>query len=222
MKKWIKKHFEFGIIRTTFIDRLIIFIVGMSVPAMTFAMIRSGQYFNIWIPIMMTYFVLSKALKKVGNGRNQVDGRMQYDSGTFIFDNIYPIQTTNETIAVLNKHFGLWLGKYEVETPFFENRVGLFWPDGTIIKTRDTLFISEFISISESFRQKGDKYLSTMTTTLDEAVNEIVMKLSAGLTLEDDEYCHKAVIPTFSSAKELDMKLNLMQHPSNDHQPDKL
>lgn len=214
MKNWFKKHFEFGIIRTTFTDRLIIFIVGMSVPAMALAMIKSGQYFNIWIPAMMTYFVLSKAFKKVGNGRNQVDGRMQYDSGSFIFDDIYPVQTTNETVAVLNKHFGLWLGKYEVEMPFFEDRVSLFWPDGTIVKTRDiypTLKDVEFVSISEAFKRDGNKHISKIDTSLDEAVNALVIRLSPGLTIEDDEYRHKAVIPAFSSAKELDMKLGLIK-----------
>lgn len=182
------------IVRTTFIDRCMIFMAGMVSP--TILMVLSGKMpISCFIfPFMLIVFVFSKKFKQSCNGKFQKDGQ------SILWD-VIPVNVKNDTICVLNKKLGIWIGKYEVDdTPFFQKRIGLFWADGTLVK-RNLNREKEFIVSVALDMKDGD--------SVEKLADELVDSLKNGTVLEDDEYIHNCTIPRFSSAIELDMKLNL-------------
>lgn len=200
------------LIRTTFFDRLFLFVNGMGVAGMMYAAIHNGEWFNLWIPIAITIFSLGDGFGRVCNGHVQTDDF----HNEFFEGDVKRLHTDNGVATLLNRMFGLYLGYYMEDIPLAgsRHRLALFWPDGQICRSTSAPFAPPFQ------RTDGSSHLKEGTVGIpfdpktrgdegDGFVEALVDSMKNGVSICDECGTQSLELPPFSTASELKMKLQL-------------
>lgn len=204
-----KKKFK-SIARMTMTDRLMLFFSGVWTSSIAMSVVNEKISMSIIFASILILSMSFISLKHIFRGSPQFDGTCN-----FYDKDVSRLYSDDETLCVLCKFFGMFLGVYtDSFSGMKSKRLALFWPNGDLCMKK-----------SEILNCNGDEVsimdpISTPFTSFDfseinsERALRLIKTIVSSTTIGGSKILNydgtmEADIPEFKTANELKMKLDI-------------